>query len=176
MLFSENMCFFKRPKPVPAPILEISGPVPKYHDYETAPQPAKPFVPPYERSYSVHTVNLSAPAPPPKIYHTKQSLTPSMPQPEQPVWNSKWSFAGSRVNSIDYGKASAKHTPKERKHSLWTHHHNGEKRTIFKNAGLDEKGRLKLDYQELDDTDWGEPDDYVPFERRPSAWRAPNEW
>lgn len=44
-------------------------------------------------------------------------------------------------------------------------------KTLFRNAGLDEHGRLKLDYENLaDEPDWGEPDEYVEQQRRPSVW------
>jgi len=42
---------------------------------------------------------------------------------------------------------------------------------LFKNAGLDEHGRLKLDYEDLsDEQNWGEPDEYTGHQRRPSMW------
>ena len=42
---------------------------------------------------------------------------------------------------------------------------------LFKNAGLDEHGRLKLEYEDLSgEPDWGEPDEYTGHLRRPSMW------
>lgn len=42
---------------------------------------------------------------------------------------------------------------------------------LFRNAGLDEHGRLKLDYEDpSDQPDWGEPDEYRGPERRPIVW------
>ena len=47
-------------------------------------------------------------------------------------------------------------------------------KNLFRNAGLDEHGRLKLDYENLaDEPDWGAPDEYVSNaggQRRPSVW------
>ncbi|MCJ1245254.1 hypothetical protein MMC30_002457 [Trapelia coarctata] len=44
-------------------------------------------------------------------------------------------------------------------------------KNLFRNAGLDEHGRLKLDYENLsDEPDWGEPEEYVGHQRRPSVW------
>lgn len=40
---------------------------------------------------------------------------------------------------------------------------------LWKNAGVDEGGRLKLDFEELADPDWGEPDGYAPVSKR-SIW------
>ena len=60
--------------------------------------------------------------------------------------------------------------PKQRKPSVWTHNTDGSKRHMFKNAGCDERGRLKLDYEELPDVDWGMADEWMPPARRPSQW------
>ena len=169
MLFSENMCFFRRQKPIPQPIINISAPLPRVESWEKAPVQFNP-VAPYERSYSVHTVS-NAPMVPPKAYSHKHSLRPDMPQPEvQPVWNRQWSFAGDELRTSS-SAAPGRAGQKQRKPSIWTPHSNGEKRRMFSNAGFDEEGRLKLEYEEVQDTDWGEPDDYLPIERRPSYWQ-----
>ena len=43
---------------------------------------------------------------------------------------------------------------KERRPSLWTHHVHGEPRTVFRNAGKDEKGRLRPEYEEYEEVEW----------------------
>jgi hypothetical protein len=31
---------------------------------------------------------------------------------------------------------------------------------LFKHGGLDLRGRLRLEYEEIEDVDWGEPDEW----------------
>jgi hypothetical protein len=43
---------------------------------------------------------------------------------------------------------------------------------ILGNTGLDEEGSLKEAFMDIEDIDWGEPDEYTTFEKRPSVWRV----
>ena len=170
MLFSQNMCFFKKPKPAPA-TLSISSPVSRPFDYEKVFSSGRP-IPPHNGSNSkLASVNyLAEPA---KVYTAKHLEEPTIPYADpQPTWNHRRSSSLSRTETSSSSR-TAKHSPQQtqRKARFWTRRKGSYKGTLFRNAGIDVDGSLKLEYEEIRDTDWGEPDEWLPRERRPRYWQ-----
>lgn len=64
---------------------------------------------------------------------------------------------------------------KRRRPSKWTHNETGVRRALFRNKGLDDHGRLKLDYEEVGGDDWETPDEYCSRAARKAAERR-GEW
>ena len=202
MLFSEGMCFFKKPKPVPR-AMQISAPIPTKYDVNAG------VVPPYQRTYAVHTVG-SVPLPPPKVYHTKEPLPAPGAGPPPGIFDNYWEF-GNRTAPTTAARVHLPAAPNRRgvppplpppppphrfeppapaprKGSLARlgigkgakprresrpQRDPGDKRTLFRNAGLDERGRLKLDYVEIgeDGDEWETPDEYYSRSERKAAKR-----
>ena len=204
MLFSEGMCFFKKPKPVPR-AMEISAPIPTKYDANAG------VIPPYQRSYAIHTVG-HAPVPPPKVYHTKEPMQLAQAaRPPPGLFDNYWEFgnrtAPTTAAKVHLPSAPNRHglppppppppahrfeppAPAPRKGSLARlgigkgalprrgprpprDPHPVEKRPLFRNAGLDERGRLKLDYVEIgeDGDEWETPDEYYSRTARKAAKR-----
>ena len=164
MLFSQNMCFFKKPKPVPQPILQIGEPMSQPFDYSHP-------IPPYHYEYQPLPVN-SVPLPPPKTYRTKYALSPAPPSAGPRDWRyeekQRARAPSQSISPPNTAAASTEQPTRRRKGSIWSPKSSTKK--FFRNAGLDENGRLKSEYEQIGDTDWGEPDVYAPTYKKPSAW------
>ena len=166
------MCFFKKPKPVPEPILSISAPMPQPFDY------SRP-IPPYQPTqYGLLPPN-SVPIPPPKVYRSKYSvISPQPQQTTQPDWrhggkSRSSSQSSSPPTTLVNSRTSSEDHPqsRSRKGSIWSPKASNITRKLFRNNGLDEHGHLKMDYEELAEPDWGEPTWQDPTrQRRPSIW------
>lgn len=94
-------------------------------------------VPPWQNSYSTHMTH-PVPAPPPKSYSAEHRPRP-LP-PIDPFWNND--------------RRSQKSPSSAQRGML--------RRKVFQNRGVDERGVLRPEYEEIGDTDWGIPD----------AWRS----
>ena len=197
MLFSEGMCFFKKPKPMPRAMV-ISAPIPQKYDIPNG------VLPPYHQTYEVHTIT-AIPLPPPKVYHTKDPMPP--PRAPPGLFNDYWEY-GNRTQPAVAAPVSVPAAPRMRPHPVPpvpnmeqpaaappiatgrkgslahvvrgrkpSHFpgggERGAKRTLFRNAGLDERGRLKLEYVEVGDDgdEWETPDEYYSRAAKKAAKR-----
>ncbi|MCJ1328056.1 hypothetical protein MMC10_004731 [Thelotrema lepadinum] len=163
------MCFFKKPKPFP-PVLDISAPIARPFDYEKA-SGSKVSTMPSEGSESKSTV-FNGLTQPPKVYAAKPLEEPITPWPNaQPTWNVSRSLSQSmtRTSSTSSTFSTMKKDLRQtqKKPSFWLRRQKLSKATLFRNKGLDENGRLKPEFEEIRDTEWGEPDEWLPTERRP---------
>ena len=169
MLFSENMCFFKKPKPFP-PVLNISEPIPRPFDYEKA-LGSNIHIMPSEQSQNEPAL-FNGLAQPAKVYAAKHSEEPITPWPNaQPTWNNSrpvpQSVTRTSSTSSTFSAIKKESQQTERKVGFWRRPQKLSKGALFRNKGLDENGCLKSEYEEIRDTDWGEPDEWLPRERRP---------
>ena len=165
MLFSQSKCFFKRQRTFP-PILDLkSSPTSSssLHSQKSPSDSTSSKQPPYERSYSKRTVSNEI-AQPPKAYAANHYEAPTTPYADPvPTWNRKWSFSDTSTATPSLSETPTKSA--RQRNGFWSRLgilNSGS----FRNAGLDENGRLKGEYEETQDTDWGVPDDWLPCEQK----------
>jgi len=154
------MCFGKKKSASSPTKLVISSPIPIPFDYEkNAPLPTSskkhsphisaPIPIPSPQSFSSQYSYTSTPEPVP-VPHWRQPANPKQPEKKE---SRKWL---SKTNTSQISTRPAVTVPLVGK----------LKGSMFRNAGLDEHGRLKIDYEALGEADWGTPEGY----RRPSVW------
>lgn len=158
MLFSQNKCFFKRQKPVP-PTLDLQSTSGSFSDQETL-HSTKPR-PPYEMICTTVTVS-NEPTQPPKAYAAKPSAPPIPHCHPQPVWTRQWSNFESKTWTPSLSGTSSRSSQQSSQGPhFWAYRKKSEKGSLFRNAGLDENGQLKSEYEEIQGADWGEPDEWL---------------
>ncbi|MCJ1403804.1 hypothetical protein MMC11_007027 [Xylographa trunciseda] len=134
------MCFGTKPTP-PTRAMSISPPRSLPFDYEKNP------LPPWQNPYSTHAIR-PVPAPPPKHALTPPSAYTPKAVPAfdldwrtQPLSPRQQGFARERRGKGLGGAWRQRWAPVRRK--------------LFGNEGLDERGRLKAEYEEVEEPDWG---------------------
>ena len=86
-------------------------------------------------------------SPPHQDFRQKYTLNPITP--------SSWHSA----ETLTSPKTSSATSPSSATTKRWLKISKNTRR-VFQNAGLDEHGRLKLEYEDLEEPDWGVPDDW----------------
>ncbi|MCJ1387630.1 hypothetical protein MMC18_000473 [Xylographa bjoerkii] len=125
----------------------ISAPVSLPFDYEKNP------LPPWQNPYSTHAIR-PVPAPPPKRQFTRSTYKPK----PVPIFDCQWqtqplSPRQQRFQREREAEEKEKEGPKSPVAALrrtWL------SQRWFGNAGLDEHRRLKPEYEEMKEMDWGE--------------------
>jgi len=136
------MCFGKKPAPPPRG-MSISAPCSLPFDYEKNP------LPPWQNPYSTHAIR-PVPAPPPKRAFTTHSTYEPKPVPE---FDLEWRTQPLSPRQQGFQREGGK-GPVMALRKRWM----GLaplRRKLFGNEGLDERGRLKAEYEEMEETDWG---------------------
>ncbi|MCJ1406272.1 hypothetical protein MMC19_000337, partial [Ptychographa xylographoides] len=129
--------------------MSISAPMSTPFDYEKlAP------IPPWQNPYSTHAPQ-PVPIPPPKRTVTKSTYIPK----RVPIFDANWRDAPPSPRFVAQEMATKAESPISPS-KKWLRLSPTMRQKLFRNAGTDERGRLKLDFEELEDTDWGEPDEY----------------
>lgn len=163
MLFSESMPFLKKTRPIPSPMMD-------HTDQITRPQTCS-------RDHNRNTANLCLqPIDPASAYNNNQVvLTPNTTSSAtSPSWMRKMSFTSKSRSSSIYSNASTSsgrsffslrrkksvllepvgESEQEHRPSIWTHNAHGQPRKIFRNAGRDDRGRLRLEFEEYEEIAW----------------------
>ncbi|MCJ1479632.1 hypothetical protein MMC13_008318 [Lambiella insularis] len=152
-----RMCFGKKPT-APPRAMYISAPMSVPFDYEKNP------IHPWQNPYSTHAPR---PVPPPI---QKRAFTKSTYHPKPvPIFDSDWRNQQTHFERQWHEKEEPKPKSPLSPSIKWLRLSPTTRLKLWKNAGVDESGRLKLDFEELADPDWGEPEGYSPVSKK-SIW------
>jgi len=155
--------------------LSISNPIPICFDYEKNP------LPPALNDYSTNFAKPIATSPSSTVFSDASSIKShkssnrNSPEPvpyvETSYVETYWRQPGNQQKQPEKKESKrwpskSSPSPSSKGSSVTVPLVGKLKDSMFRNAGLDEHGRLKLDYEAVREDDWGTPEGY----RRPSIW------
>ncbi|MCJ1430906.1 hypothetical protein MMC27_000256 [Xylographa pallens] len=157
------MCFGKKPVPPPR-AMYISAPVSLPFDYEKNP------LPPWQNPYSTHAIH-PVPAPPPKRPFTRSTYKPK----PVPIFDLEWrtqplSPRQQRFQrEVEEREKEARKSPVVDLGKRWLGLSPTVRQKLFRNAGVDEHGRLELEFEAVEEHSWWDEGGLEPV-RKHSMW------